>query len=25
VYRLDPTAFTPVRDWLGQIEAMQAG
>jgi DNA-binding transcriptional ArsR family regulator len=22
VYRLDPTAFTPVRDWLGQIEEL---
>jgi len=22
VYRLDPTAFGPVRDWLGQIEKL---
>jgi DNA-binding transcriptional ArsR family regulator len=22
VYRLDPAAFTPVRDWLGQIEEL---
>jgi DNA-binding transcriptional ArsR family regulator len=22
VYRLDPAAFSPVRDWLGQIEAL---